>query len=761
MEEPLSSQTMNEAKVSILHETNDFNMINVVIEGEEFEAASELPILMTVIDVKQNLAQQLGLHQDNIMLMHNGKEMRDNKNLQQCQVKERDIITCVIKEDLDSKMSTDYFNKTHSSNMEGEVDPRHSRTSRSTWTRGSGLIEKEAPGDPGTEQLIWHTSRSASKRETPGQLTEDPFSELDEDFDAHMMDFAYKCGTCATLWRTIFATWKTSVLLADVLCVLLLAYELRRVSAVYSAILVFLAAFPSALTAWSIALKNLQDRPKLSMFLIMFPFFSVLMVLASDALVAAYVLLQNCKLLCCGGSSNRNPFLESYKETRLVYQALLLSCWELIVVFFILGYNCNFCEVQSSSIHWGYFVSTVFFGFANICNCYLTITNAAEVSLLPAWTYLMYTLSVWGGYMDNQQIFEAKQNKRRILDLSRVKLGNFSYDMLVQCLLSSKNKVEAMDINLDTLSLLTSERCANLGMVLRSLNIELFVSLPLSPVHDAPDVFRQFDGSNTGYVNIHVFTNGLKQLPKMWAKARKLKITDNSTYLKSLLDGWEVLDMIEEIQPLIQSKNKIMFSEFCLPRVLEKLQPLLRLNDPRAFAAATENQKLIKLLKNYQPPVQVYDDVDNFEVPRLIVPQVDNFGSPTESALSERAHRGSRKPSHKEIKNIALQLKKYCDQGSTKELKHLVEKIGKGTNLNGRPIIIPVDAKSNTVLHCAAKQGNIGAVRLFLNNLPDPAAAINMINTNGATPLTLAEDGKHKKLVQLLSKSVVTTPGNR
>jgi len=754
MEEPLSSQAMNEAKVSILQETNDFNMINVVIEGEEFEAASELPILMTVIDVKENLAQQLGLHLDNIALFHNGKEMRDNKNLQQCQVQERDIITCVLdlKEDIDSKMSTDYCKKTLSSGLSGEVSPRHSRTSRSTWTRGSGLISQEVPGSPG---------------ETPGQLTEDPFSELDEDFDAHLMDFAFKHGTVVTLWRTIFSIWKTLVLLVDVLCVLLLAYELRRVSAVYSAILVFLAAFPPALTAWSIALKNLQERPKLSMFLIMLPFFSVVMVLAADALVAAYSFLQNCKLLCCGGNSNRNLFLESYKQTRLVYQALLLSFWELIVVSFILAWNCSFCDEQSSAIHWGYFVSTVFFGFSNICNCYLTISNAAEVSLLPASTYLMYTLSVWGGYMDNQQIFEAKQNKRRILDLSRVKLGNFSYDMLVQCLLSSQNKVEAMDINLNTLALLTNERCANLGMVLRSLNIELFVSLPLSPIHDAPDVFRQFDGSETGYVNLHVFTSGLKQLPKLWAKARKLKVADNGAYLKSLLDGWEVIEMIEEIQPFIQSRNKILFSEFCLPRVLEKLQPLLRLNDPRGFAAATDNQKLIRLLKNYQPPVKVYDDVDNFEH-RLVVPQVDNIGSPTESVISDRpysrvAGASSRKPSHThaESKNIALLLKKYCDQGSTGELKKLVQKIGKGTNLNGRPIMRPLDAQNNTVLHCAAKQGNIEAVRLFLNSLPDPAAAINMINNIGATPLTLADEGDHKKLVELLSERVATTPGNR
>jgi len=640
MKEPLSSQAMNEAKVSVRNETNDFNMINVVIEGEEFEAASELPILMTVIDVKENLAQQLGLHKDNITLFHNNRAMRNDKNLQQCQVKERDIITCVLdqKEDLDSKMSTDhrYLRKTLSSNADGELSPAlspRSRNSRScTWTRGSGIIQTEEDGDQG---------------ETPGQLTEDPFSELDEDFEAHLMDFAFKHQTVTTLGRTIFGIWKTSVLLIDVLCVLLLAYELRRVSAVYSAILVFLAAFPSALTAWSIALKNLHDRPKLSMFLIMFPFFSVFMVLASDALVAAYGLLQNCKLLCCGGSAYRNPFLDSYKQTRLVYQALLLSGWELIVVFFILGYKCDFCDEQPSAVHWGYFVSTVFFGFANICNCYLTITYAAEVSLLPAWTYLMYTLSVWGGHMDNQQIFEAKHNKRRILDLSRVKLGNLSYDMLVQCLLSSKNKVEAIDINLDTLGLLTNERCANLGMVLRSLNIKLFVSLPLSPVHDAPDVFRQFDGSYTGFVNLNVFTDGLKQLPKLWAKARKLKVSDNEAYLKSLLDGWEVVEMIEDIQPLIQSRNKILFSEFCLPRVLEKLQPLLRLGDPKAFAAATDNQKLIKLLKNYQKPVKVYDDVDNFEFTRLILPQVENVGSPTQSPPSYKADGGalSRKPS--------------------------------------------------------------------------------------------------------------------
>jgi len=72
-----------------------------------------------------------------------------------------------------------------------------------------------------------------------------------------------------------------------------------------------------------------------------------------------------------------------------------------------------------------------------------------------------------------------------------------------------------------------------------------------------------------------------------------------------------VLGIIDEIRPLLQSKDKILFSEFCLPRVLEILQPLLRLSDPRAFAVTTDNKKLIGLLMNYQP-VKFYD-VDEFE----------------------------------------------------------------------------------------------------------------------------------------------------
>jgi len=186
-------------------------------------------------------------------------------------------------------------------------------------------------------------------------------------------------------------------------------------------------------------------------------------------------------------------------------------------------------------VKWGFYFAVVFFGFAHIFNTYLTISYAAEVSVLPTSSYFLYSFYVWGGFMDNKQITEALQTQRKTLDLSRVSLGCFSYDRLVQCLVNAKNKVEAMDLNLDTLALLTKERCANLGMILRTLNIELFISLPLSPLHDASEVFRQFKNGAEGYIKMSAFANGLKHLPKMCAKARKYQGKDLQCCLNSLL----------------------------------------------------------------------------------------------------------------------------------------------------------------------------------------------------------------------------------
>jgi len=546
---------------------------------------------------------------------------------------------------------------------------------------------------------------------------------------------------------------------------------------VYSAILIFLASFPSALTAWNIALRYIHDKPRLAMILTIFPFLSVILIIVFDILVAVYVLIQNFTLLCVGGTVERNPFLESYRQTRMVYQAMLLSVWELIVVFFILSWDCGFCDEQPSTVNWGFYFAVVFFGFAHICNTYLTMSHAAEISVLPISSYFLYSLNVWGGYMDNKQITEALHQERMIMDLSRVSLGSFSYDRLVQCLLNSKNKVEAMDLNLDTLALLTKERCANLGMILRTLKIELFISLPLSPLYDASEVFRQFKNGTEGYIKMPEFAAGLKQLPKMCAKARKYEVENLDCSLKSLLGAMEVSGMVDEIRPHLQSKDKILFSEFCLPRVLEILQPLLRLSDPRAFAVATDNKKLIGLLKNYQP-VKVYD-VDEFEdtavnstdpKPRVRVIQQPPVESSSVTVV-DLAEAGQNEPYLSEDdqklkrsqKEYALLLLEYCDKKTIDkrdfdELRNVIESSRESKSSDESAITMPVDSNCNTVLHYATKQGNVDVVRLLLDNVVDQVVALNGSNVKGMTPIKIAKDRKNSKLIKLFS-SIVQSSG--
>jgi len=250
-----------------------------------------------------------------------------------------------------------------------------------------------------------------------------------------------------------------------------------------------------------------------------------------------------------------------------------------------------------------FFPAAVFPAFSS-CFVFLGARPAAEESIVPLKTYALFTLKVWGGVTDNVQMKEALQKDRKLLDLSRVCLGNFAYDRLMKGLLDrQRHEIEVVDLSTDTLSLLSKERCANLGTMLKTLDIELMISLPLKPRQDCDPVFRMFEGADQGYVRIEKFAQGLSSLPLKCARARHLTGEGLESFCDPKVDKWANIEYVAEIRPLLQTKDKILYSEFVLPRVLQILQPLLRLRDPRSFAKITENRKLITLLKSYQPVV--------------------------------------------------------------------------------------------------------------------------------------------------------------